>query len=196
MNTQTVYLIRHGEVAGNILMLDRMITPADFNQFVGEIPHEALTGRGREQARTAALRLAGHDLTCLYCSPLQRARETASIMAETLRIPVIIRDDLFELLPAPLLNLEDNALTLKRAYIRSGLRLGNPLARDIETAIGAYWRIKNAFQALTTENRTNFGIVGHQGIFRLLFLWIHTALRWELAYGDTTNCGVSVITRR
>lgn len=196
MTPQTVFLIRHGEVAGNILKLDRMVTAADFNQFVDEVAHEALNPRGRAQARTAASRLVGHNLTSLYCSPLLRARETANILTETLNIPIIIRDDLYELLPAPLLSQLENTFTLKRAYIRSGLRLGNPAARDIETALGAYRRIKRAFQALTAENKTNFGIVGHQGIFRLLFLWLHATREWELAYGDTTNCGISVITRR
>ncbi|MBN2469281.1 MAG: histidine phosphatase family protein [Anaerolineae bacterium] len=196
MPPQTVFLIRHGEVNGNTLVLDRLLTAADFNNLVDEIPHEALNARGRQQARTAAARLVGHNLTCLYCSPLPRARETAAILAETLDIPIIIRNDLYELLPAPLLSTKDTAVTLKRAYIRSGLRLGNPLASDIETAIAAYRRIKRAFQTLTEDNRTNFGIVGHQGIFRILFLWVHATRRWELAYGDTTNCGISVITRR
>lgn len=196
MTPQTVFLIRHGEVAGNILELDRMVTAADFNQFVGHVPHEALNALGRSQAQTAAARLVGHNLTCLYCSPLRRARETAQILAETLAIPIIIRDDLYELLPAPLLGSLEKAFTLKRAYIRSGLRLGNPMAREIETALGAHLRVKRAFQALTAENATNFGIVGHQGIFRLLFLWLHVTRQWELAYGDTTNCGISVVTRR
>lgn len=193
---QTVFLIRHGEVDGNILVLNRILTAGDFNELVDNTPHEALNARGREQARTAAARLVGHNLTCLYSSPLPRARETAAILAEILDIPIIVRDDLYELQPAPLLSATDRALTLKRAYIRSGLRLGNPLASDIETAIGAYRRVRRAFQALTEENRTNFGIVGHQGIFRILFLWVHATRHWELAYGDTTNCGISVITRR
>ncbi|GAB4576015.1 MAG: hypothetical protein Kow0077_30420 [Anaerolineae bacterium] len=196
MLPQTVFLIRHGEVDGNILMLDRQVTTADFNAIVNRVPHEELNARGFEQARAVAARLHGRELTCLYTSPLLRTRQTAGVIADQLDIPVIVRDDLYELMPAPLNDPLDRVRTLRRAYMRSGLRLGNPFTRDTETVHHALKRIIRAFNQLTAETRTNFGVVGHQGIFRLLFLWLHLSPTWELAYGDTINCGVSVITRR
>jgi broad specificity phosphatase PhoE len=196
MRPQTIFLIRHGEVDSNTLVLDRMITTADFNKIVDAVSHEGLNTRGIAQARAAAVRLEGRGLSCLYCSPLLRARQTAEILANHLGLPIIVRDDLYELLPAPLPHPFDQIFTLKRAYIQSGLRLGNPFTRDTETAHHAIRRVTGAWRALTAENRTNFAVVGHQGIFELLFLWIRPSLVWELAYGDTSNCGISVITRR
>ncbi|HEX4998762.1 MAG TPA: histidine phosphatase family protein [Terriglobia bacterium] len=40
----------------------------------------ALTPRGREQAERTAARLSAQPLDVLYCSPLERARETASLI--------------------------------------------------------------------------------------------------------------------
>lgn len=63
-------LVRHGESTGNV-------------SGVLQTDDEALTDRGREQARAIAARLAARgDVRSLYTSPLARARETASIIGE------------------------------------------------------------------------------------------------------------------
>jgi len=41
-----------------------------------------LSEAGRRESRALARRLAGRAITAIYCSPLQRARETAEIIAE------------------------------------------------------------------------------------------------------------------
>lgn len=67
-----IYLIRHGESAGNIggLMQGRLDLP--------------LTDRGRAQACSVGRWLAALNLqpAAIYASPLQRARETAELIAE------------------------------------------------------------------------------------------------------------------
>lgn len=193
MTLQTIYLIRHGEVDGNILVLDREVTATEFNHMVDHVAHEALNARGIAQVQAAVARLAGRSLACLYCSPLLRARQTANILAEGLHLPVIIRDDLYELLPARLPGPPDRRLSLRRAYLRSGLRLLNPFTPDTETALQAFLRIRRAWETMTTENRADFGVIGHQGIFRLLFLWLKLSPRWTLLHSDTRNGGVSVV---
>lgn len=80
-------LIRHGQTDWNL--------------------HERVQGRtdiplnatGREQARSAATRIAeeGHAWDLVLSSPLERARETAEIIAETLGVPLgDVVDDLTE----------------------------------------------------------------------------------------------------
>ncbi len=196
MTLQTIYLIRHGEVDGNILMLDREVTATEFNHMVDHVAHEALNARGIAQVQAAAARLTGRRIACLYTSPLLRARQTANILSGILQVPVVVRDDLYELLPARLPGPPDRRLTLKRAYLRSGLRLLNPFTRDTETALQAFLRISRAWRAMTAENRADFGVVGHQGIFRLLFLWLQASPRWALLHSDTRNSGISVVARR
>jgi serine/threonine-protein phosphatase PGAM5 len=79
--TRTLVLVRHG-------MYD-LDDPADDDTGKG------LTEVGREQARLTARRLAAWParIDALYASAMRRARETAAIVADSLRIePVIVRD--------------------------------------------------------------------------------------------------------
>ena len=196
MTQQTVYLIRHGEVNGNILHLHRRVTVAEFNAIVRELPNETINERGIAQIRAIAPQVASFNLDCLYSSALLRARQTAEILAEETNLPIIIRDDLHEILPATLPGPPSRTYSLRGAYIRSGLRLALPWTRDTETIYGAFNRVRRAWQAMTSETTGNFAVVGHQGVFRLLFLWVHLSPRWKLVRGDTRNSGISVIVRR
>lgn len=64
-----IYLVRHGETTWNALL-----------KFQGHAD-VALTERGREQARALSKRLEKHKLTAFYASDLDRAVETAKILA-------------------------------------------------------------------------------------------------------------------
>lgn len=56
-----------------------------------------LNKTGRLQAEALARRLAGEGILCIYASPLQRARETARIIAAPIGCPVILDLRLCEL---------------------------------------------------------------------------------------------------
>jgi probable phosphoglycerate mutase len=62
----------------------------------GRLPGWHLSAEGRAQAEAAARRLRGREVAALYSSPLERARETAEVLAATLGVPVGVRDDLTE----------------------------------------------------------------------------------------------------
>ena len=72
----TILLARHGE--------------SDWNRDRRWQGHadRPLTDHGREQARELAERLATTDLDAVYSSDLERARDTAAIVAEPHRLPV------------------------------------------------------------------------------------------------------------
>lgn len=74
---QPFYFLRHGETRMNA---DRRIA--------GSVDTE-LTELGIDQARQAARALADQPITAIYASPLQRARDTALIVAERLRLPIV-----------------------------------------------------------------------------------------------------------
>jgi broad specificity phosphatase PhoE len=68
MNT-IIYLVRHGEVNN----------PKQI--FYGRLPGFSLSGIGRKEAHRLGNFLAGKTLSAIYASPLERAMETASIIA-------------------------------------------------------------------------------------------------------------------
>ncbi|MBM3694489.1 MAG: histidine phosphatase family protein [Actinobacteria bacterium] len=79
-----LHLVRHGEVAN----------PAHL--CYGDLPGFGLSPLGRRQARSAAAHLAARGADLLLASPLQRAVETAEILARALGLPVALDERLTE----------------------------------------------------------------------------------------------------
>ncbi len=77
--------LRHGESESNVRGL------------IGGAMDYALTDHGRDEARAAGERLRGQDISAIYASPLQRAYDTACIVAEALGgVSVEVHEDLRE----------------------------------------------------------------------------------------------------
>ncbi|MDP1673379.1 MAG: histidine phosphatase family protein, partial [Burkholderiales bacterium] len=73
--------LRHGETEPNRLGLVAGASDVPLNE------------RGLAQARAAAARLASGGIDAIWCSPLQRARNTARCVTEVLGIePVIVAE--------------------------------------------------------------------------------------------------------
>lgn len=70
-------LVRHGESTYNVE-----------GRLPGQLPGVLLTDEGRRQALRAAVALSGIALTSVIASPLERARETAEIIARGWGVPV------------------------------------------------------------------------------------------------------------
>ncbi len=77
----TLYFIRHGEVHNPEKIL------------YGRLPGYGLSTSGRRQASAAANALKDVRLDALYSSPMQRAQETASIIADAQATPPAIQTD-------------------------------------------------------------------------------------------------------
>src|SRR5207248_3506494 len=79
------HLLRHGEhvLRGRVL--------------AGRTPGVGLSARGRAEIAAVADRLAEEQIAALSSSPLQRARETAEILAGRLDLPIEYREDVLEL---------------------------------------------------------------------------------------------------
>jgi broad specificity phosphatase PhoE len=83
--TTRVYLIRHGAT-----------TLSAEDRFAGATDVE-LSDEGRRQAEALALRLSDDHITAVYCSPMKRTVETASIVARPQGLTPILRDGLREI---------------------------------------------------------------------------------------------------
>ncbi len=83
-DTTIVHLLRHGEVEN----------PAGI--IYGRLPGYHLSANGREMARAAADYFAERAVVALFCSPLERAQETARPVAERLGLDIVTDDRLIE----------------------------------------------------------------------------------------------------
>ncbi|HVV11084.1 histidine phosphatase family protein [Amycolatopsis sp.] len=82
--TTIVHMLRHGEVHNPEHIL------------YGRLPGFRLSERGQRQALTVAEAVAGHDITYVVASPLQRAQETAAPIAGAHRLDVQTDERLIE----------------------------------------------------------------------------------------------------
>jgi broad specificity phosphatase PhoE len=82
--TTVVHLLRHGEVHNPTGIL------------YGRLPGFRLSAAGEAMAEKAARWFVGRDVTHLVSSPLERARQTAQPIADTLGLPVEIDERLIE----------------------------------------------------------------------------------------------------
>jgi broad specificity phosphatase PhoE len=80
----TVHLLRHGEVENPQRVM------------YGRLPGYHLSAAGRAMADAAADFFAERPVVALYCSPLERAQETARPVAERLGLDIVTDDRLIE----------------------------------------------------------------------------------------------------
>ena len=82
----SLVLLRHGETEQS---LERRFSG------YSDLP---LTGKGLAQARAVAERIAGTpEIAAIYCSPLQRARQTAEAVGLKIGVPVVVEEQLREI---------------------------------------------------------------------------------------------------
>ena len=84
MPADLIHLVRHGEVHNPEGVL------------YGRIPGYRLSELGHRMAASAVTALAGHSITRLYASPLQRAQESAAPWAQAFGLPIHTDERLIE----------------------------------------------------------------------------------------------------
>jgi probable phosphoglycerate mutase len=83
--------------ATTLMLLRHAAHDAVNRQLCGRAPGICLSEPGRQQARRLAERLAQEPLRAIHSSPLERARETAGIIAQRIGLLPVIDDDLTEI---------------------------------------------------------------------------------------------------
>lgn len=82
--TTRIFFVRHGEV----------INPNKI--WYGRIPRFSLSANGKKQILKAAQILAKNKIDAIYASPLLRTKQSAMLIADTLRLPVNYSNNLLE----------------------------------------------------------------------------------------------------
>lgn len=81
----TVYLVRHGEAESNLTH--------EFSYRKVDLP---LTSKGRQQALQTAKAFTPQSIDEIYCSPLNRTRQTAEAIAKACGLPVTVVENFRE----------------------------------------------------------------------------------------------------
>jgi probable phosphoglycerate mutase len=154
MATKTIYLVRHGEsVANTQPIFQGLDTP--------------LTEKGREQAVFMAHRAERLELEEILSSPLERAKETAEIIAEKVGLPIEFSSLLEERRKPGALNgkphTDQEAVDLFKQWEES-LFEGGPRIQDGENFDDIRIRANQVLQYLASRKGKTILVVTH-GMF-------------------------------
>ncbi|SIR68187.1 histidine phosphatase family protein [Williamsia sterculiae] len=146
MERTIVHMMRHGEVHNPDGIL------------YGRLPNFRLSENGVAQARTVADVLAGHDITHVFASPLQRAQETATPIAAEHGLTIETDDRLIEaenVFEGLRISVGDGALRRPRHWAK---------LRDPFTPSWGEPYIQLAHRMLAAANRAREAAAGHEAV--------------------------------
>lgn len=170
----TFYVMRHGEVYNPQAIL------------YGRLPGYGLSDNGREQARATADYLRDKPLDALYSSPMQRAQETAGIIAQHQQVKVAVDERLNEVhTPYDGTSLEALEATLFDLYT------GNEAPYERPEIVRA--RVVNFLQEKRrTHGSGHVGLVTHGDIVVTLFMWAMGQDASDIGRGRLEDLGLPV----
>lgn len=159
--TTRIHLIRHGVTESNRQ-----------RRYMGR-SEEGLSSEGRWQARQLALRGATLEIAALYCSPLQRARDTAEIVGQPHHLRPEAAADFTELdlsrwegLTAAEIEARDGEAW--QTWCADPARLRLP---GIESFAALQQRVRRGIEGLVKRHSgSTVAVVTHDGIVRIAVL--------------------------
>lgn len=177
-------LVRHGQTTFNVE-----------SRLPGQIPGVPLTDEGRRQAQRAAVALSGLPLSAVVSSPLERARETAEILARGWALPVRTDPRLVDTDVGPWAG--QKIADLKKSDPRWEQFVQNPFAppEGIEGFAAVQQRVVAAVQDIIAgpELGSYIVLVGHADVIKLI-LAHYTSMAGECArFVTVANASISVL---
>ena len=155
---KTIYLLRHGAIADDYRA-----------RFVGQIdPPLAPAGRLDAVRTGAALRRLTID--AVYCSDLQRARQTAAGIARGSALPVHARRALREIALGDWEGMQRSAVAARypEPYAQRGANLANYRVPGGESFADCQRRVVHAWREIVASDAQRIVVVGHAGANRAL----------------------------
>jgi len=175
-----IYLIRHGE------------STSDVDNLFGGWYDDHLTVKGWEQARELAKKLEEENQTekfqALFCSPFLRAKETAKIVVDKLKLPVKVIEDLKERNNYGFLTGKNKDWAGKK-YPETVQKLQdyNHSIKGSENYTDFKKRVVKSFREIITENKQlSKIIITHGGVIKCLLREIYRKKNVK----DLPDCGI------
>lgn len=112
--TTTIYIVRHGESAGNTKKL------------FGLVPEVNLTYKGIQQVKELSKKLSNIQFDYIFSSDLKRAKQTAEILSKKMDISIAIMEDLRE-----------------RSYGRLNGKTKQEIKDELKDRFDEYWKMNS-----------------------------------------------------
>lgn len=172
--TMKLYLVRHGE---------------KISQNSGRTLNAGLSNTGIEQAKRAGLFFKDKKIDFIYCSKLERARETLEYIKPFLGDPkIIFTQEINERSIGKFRNHEE----YKEALKLSGLKDYQFRPENGENYFDVEKRAQSFLESLKREHSNDTVLlIGHGIFFRLLILRMFQLHMKEMAYFNLENCSIS-----
>ncbi|MFO7769641.1 MAG: histidine phosphatase family protein [bacterium] len=197
-----VWVVRHGQVAENLQSRDRLLTAVEYNRLIRGSDPTPLTPEGRRQIAFLQETFRDRPIPAIHSSPLPRALETARILAEAMRVPVLPIEGLRELTPvelAPPLSRRGQR-RLRYWFLWSMFWQFMPFSRKGETVWRARKRVRGAWEELLAweppEPAPERLVTAHRGTVMLLVSVLRREREWEVVRWSVENGGITEIIRR
>lgn len=161
-----LYLVRHGETDYNV------------NHIIQGIIDKELNENGIQQAKNLKLKIDKLDIDLIISSPLDRARNTASIITFKRNIKTLYEQRVIERYAGSLEGKPDKYYDSSKAW---NYQLNSDLGCNIETVKDLLFRTKNFLDDIKKQyNDKNILIVSHESTIRALHYNI-------VGYNENTN---------
>lgn len=184
MENKLIYIARHGDIG---LGRDK--------RYIGQsdLPLSVL---GKEQASSLKEIFCGVPLEKIYCSDLERTRQTAEIIASAHTITPTNCGDLRELNMGDWEGKSFSEIRAKypKEFIERGEDIANYRPPQGESFSDCYKRVIPVFERLTESEETTILIVGHAGVNRVILcrvlgIPLKNVFRLEQSYGCVNSIG-------
>lgn len=153
-----VYLVRHGfhDLVGKVL--------------AGRMPGVHLGTEGRAQAQRLAAWFADQNVTAVWSSPLERCRDTASVIADRLALPVKTDEDLNELDCGEWTGKTFDALANDPRWLEWNAERAKARIPGGETAAAVQGRIGRMLDRVVGTDREAAILVSHSDVIKIAVL--------------------------
>jgi isoleucyl-tRNA synthetase len=156
-NPNKLFLIRHGEAEKNIARILSSYPEKEDNP---------LTKKGKEQIKAAAEELKDKKIDIIISSPLQRAQESAEIIAKEIGVKIIVDEKIRELDYG---QLDGSSWDELFKVYSNGLNPGREDKHGIEGEEDIYDRVASFIEEINSKYQgKNIAIISHGDLLRVL----------------------------